>query len=325
MALEGVLEPVLEQEAERDVERDDQRDGGREGGVELLLRRPRPLPVEVEARQRRAPDLLPGGRGDGRGREPRRRHQRLLRARDDDVEAPLVHLQRHRAEARDGVDDDERAGILRDRRERLDVGDDAGRRLRVDEEDERDGVDRVELGPEIVGRRRLAPRVAELLDLAAVRARHRDPALAERAGRDGQHALAGRAEADDRRLERTRPRAGEEEHVALRPVHLLQPREHARVDLAEVRCAVVEHRLGQRGEHLRRHRRRPGREQVPLVRHRRTLARRRDGDFVFQKHKALSPRATKPFRSAEQPLVFQKHNVTTLRAWKRSSPSAPRC
>ena len=42
---------------------------------------------------------------------PGRRHQRLLRARDDHVDAPRVRLERHGAEARDGVDDDERARV----------------------------------------------------------------------------------------------------------------------------------------------------------------------------------------------------------------------
>ena len=125
-----------------------------------------------------------------------------------------------------------------------------------------------ELAREVVGRRRLAPGVAELLDLAAEVARHRRPALAEVAGGDGEHAVARRAEVDDRRLERARARAREEEDVVVGAVHLLQAAEHARVDLPEVGRAVVEHRLGERGEHLRRHRRRPGREQVALLRHR---------------------------------------------------------
>ena len=53
---------------------------------------------------------------------------------------------------------------------------------------------------------------------------------------------------------------------------LLQPAEHPRVDLAEVRRTVVDHLLGERSEHLRRHRGRSGREQVPLLRHRRRLS-----------------------------------------------------
>ena len=69
-------------------------------------------------------------------REARRRHERLLRPGDDDVEAPRIGLERHRAEARDGVHDDERAGLSRDPREGLHVGDDAGRGLGVHEHDE---------------------------------------------------------------------------------------------------------------------------------------------------------------------------------------------
>ena len=65
-------------------------------------------------------------------------------------------------------------------------------------------------------------------------------------------------------------------------MHLLQPAEHARVDLAEVGRAVVEDRLGERGEHLRRHGRRAGREEVPLLRH-----RRQSGDVS-----AAAPRAS---------------------------------
>jgi len=109
--VERSFEPFLEQQAERDVEAGDERDGRRERCVELGLRLLSPLPVEVEAR--RAP-----GRGERRvrdGTEPeaRRSHQRLLRARDDDVEPPGVGLARNSAEAGDGVDDDERAHFLR--------------------------------------------------------------------------------------------------------------------------------------------------------------------------------------------------------------------
>ena len=266
--LEGGVETLLQQEAERDVEGDDQRDGRREGCVELRLRGAGPLPVEVEARQGGARDLLPRGRRDRRGGEAGRRHQRLLRAGDHDVEAPLVQLERHGAEARDRVDDDERARLLRDRRERLDVGDDTRRGLGLDEKHERDRLDPGQLERELVGGGCLPPFVAKLLDLAAEGACHGRPALAEIPGRDGEHPLAGRAQVHDRRLEGARARAGEEEHVRLRAVHLLEAPEHAGVHLAEVRRAVVEDRFREGGQHLGRHRGRPGREQVPLVRHR---------------------------------------------------------
>ena len=110
--VERSLEAFLEQQPERDVEPGDERHRRRERRVELCLRLARPLPVEVEARRRAGG----GERGlrDGAQAEAGRRHQRLLRARDDDVETPRVRLAAHGAEARHGVDDDERAGFSRD-------------------------------------------------------------------------------------------------------------------------------------------------------------------------------------------------------------------
>ena len=194
MASARRLEPLLEQQAERDIERHDERDGGREGAVELGLRLPGSLPVEVVARQRRARRELPGGLGDRDRREARWRHQRLLRTGDDDIEPPAVGLERDGAEARDGVHDDERARLLGGGRERLQVADDARRRLRMDEEDERDRLELGEPARELGRGRRLAPLEAQLLDLAAVAAGHRRPPLSELAGRDGEHTVAGRAE-----------------------------------------------------------------------------------------------------------------------------------
>ena len=147
------------------------------------------------------------------------------------------------------------------------------------------------LAAQVVRRRRLAPGVPELLDLAAERARHRDPALAEVARRDGEHALAGRAEVDDRRLEPARAGAGEEQHVGAGAVDVLQPAEHAGVDLVEVRRAMVQHRLRERGEHLRRHRGRPGREQVPLLRHRPEPSGARGRALGSRRWKRSSPSA----------------------------------
>ena len=72
--------------------------------------------------------------------------------------------------------------------------------------------------------------------------------------------LARGDEVGDGRLERAGARGAEEEHVAVRPAHLAQPGEHALVHGQEVGAAVMEHRRADGGEHLRRHRRRAGRE-----------------------------------------------------------------
>ena len=70
----------------------------------------------------------------GREREARRCHQGLLRAGDDDVNPPAIGFDWHRTEARDSIDDRDRAGLVAGGHERADVGDDAGRRLRVHEQ-----------------------------------------------------------------------------------------------------------------------------------------------------------------------------------------------
>ena len=55
---------------------------------------------------------------------------------------------------------------------------------------------------EVLGPRRLSPCVAKLVDVGAVRARERRPAVAELAGRDDEDALSRGEEVHDRRLER---------------------------------------------------------------------------------------------------------------------------
>ena len=112
---------------------------------------------------------------------------------------------------------------------------------------------------------RLAPLVADRVHFDLVLLTDRDPPFAEGAVADDRDAIAGRAQIRDRRLHRARAGGGEEQDVGLGAVHVLQPAEHARVDLAEVGAAVVDDRLGARGEHLGRYGRRPRREQVPLL------------------------------------------------------------
>jgi hypothetical protein len=137
----------------------------------------------------------------------------------------------------------------------------------VDEEHRR----RAALGqrvPKIVGARSVAPRIRERHDLAAEGPAHRLPALAELALRDGEDALRRRQQVDDRRLERAGSGCRQHEDLVLRAEHLAQPLLGEPEDLREVRRAVVEHRPGERGEHLGRHRRRPWREELLRARHR---------------------------------------------------------
>ena len=264
MPVERRLEPFFEEQAERDLERRDQRDRRREGRVELGLRLARALPVEVEAR--RASGRRVGRLRDGARPEPGRRHQRLLRAGDDDVETPGIGLARNRAEARDRVDDHQCARLAGGGRDGLHVGDDPGRRLGVDDPD---GL-RLALAQtpaNVVRIGRLAPRVAHVVDRRAVPGGHRGPPLAEVPRRDHEVRLAGRDEVRDRRLERARARCRKEQDIPLCPADVAQPREAALVDRLEVRAAVVDDRLAHRGEHLRRHGGRARREEISLLRH----------------------------------------------------------
>ena len=104
--------------------------------------------------------------------------------------------------AGDGVDDGDRPGLARRLRERVHVRDDAGGRLGVDEEHDL-GAGLVEPGADVLGARRLPPRVPKVLHVCAVRGGDGRPALAELPRRDREDALAGRA--GSRPPTRTRP------------------------------------------------------------------------------------------------------------------------
>jgi len=114
---------------------------------------------------------------------------------------------------------------------------------------------------------RLAPLVAQVVDLGAVARGHRGPALPEVPCRHDKVWLARRDEVRHRRLEGPGAGRGEQEHVALRAADLTQAGEAALVDRSEIGAAMVDDRLGKGGEHLRRHRSRAGREQIFLAGH----------------------------------------------------------
>ena len=258
--LECRLQPVVEQQPERDVQAADQRDGRRECRVQLVLGLLVRDPVEVEAARRLRP--LQHVRRHGDHREPGRGHQRLLRAGDDDVDPPRVRLERDRTERRDRVDHERRvADRLLDGAH---VGDDAGGRVGLLAQHEVDTGLR-HRRPDLAGIGNLSPFVADRLHVDAVLLADRDPALPERAVADDGDPVARFAEVRDRRLHRPRARGAEQQHVGLGAVHVFEPRQRARVDLAEVGPAVVDDRLRSRREHLGRHGRRPRREQVALL------------------------------------------------------------
>ena len=264
VACEHVLQALLLDQAERDVEPEEQRHGGRERARALALALGGLAPVEVEAAAGRASAYSSARADTDANASPGGHIERLLRAGDDDVDAPVVLAQLGRAEARDGVDGEDDAVALGHLGDRLDVVDDAGGGLA--ERRERD-LDALVLGQQAVDRGRIQARaparlVAHLV--GAVRLTEADPALAELAGGAHEDLVTGAHEVRERRLQRTRTARGEREHVVLRAEDGRQLGQHALVHLVEGGRAVVEHRRGHRLRDGGRDGRRPGGHQVLL-------------------------------------------------------------
>ena len=91
------------------------------------------------------------------------------------------------------------------------------------------------------------------------------PALAEVAARGHDHRVARLDEIDHGALHGARAGAGEDDHVVVGLIDVLQPGDDVLEDLGEARRPVVDHRLTERREHLGRHRGRPGSQQVAFL------------------------------------------------------------
>ena len=157
--------------------------------------------------------------------------------------------------------------LVDDGGQRLEVADDAGRGLRMREENRLRAGELLQTAGEVVGVRNLAPGVLEGLHLRPVGRCDRAPALTEVAGGDDEHAFTGRAEVRDRGLHRAGARRREQQHLALRAEDFSQAREGALVHRLEIRPAMMDDRLRDRRQDLRRDGRRARRQQVPLLAH----------------------------------------------------------
>jgi hypothetical protein len=259
-----VLQALVLDQLQRDVEAEEQRHGRRERARALGLALGRLAPVEVVAAATLGVGSGERALGDRRERQAGRRHQRLLRAGDDDVDAPRVLLEPRGAEAGDGVDDEDRVVAAHDLGDRLDVVDDARGRLAERREHDLDarvlGQQTIEVG----GVEADAPARLMLDQVGPVGLAELDPALAELARRRCERLGARADEVRHRRLHRTRPARGEREHRVLGLEHVRQPAEHAGVELVEGGGPVVEHRGGHRLGYGGRHRGRAGRHEVLL-------------------------------------------------------------
>ena len=280
--------PLLEQQPERDVERDDQRDRRRERAVELL-----PAPrasAPSRSRSSAASSARPAPR--------RRRRRRRSRARAASSAPSASRRRRRRGPSRPSP-----AARRRDsrRRRRRPARPPPWRRPRAPEcrrrHRSRSRSGRGRRARPARSRRACArdPPAVGVSPHAYVSSSTSQPnvraIVAQRSPNEPAETASTRSPGEQR-LTIADSNAPVPEQVkrstsACGAVDFLQPAEHARVDLAEVRRAVVQDRLRERGEHLRRHRGRPGREQVPLLRHARRLAVRRDGPLRSSSMEAL--------------------------------------
>src|SRR5437868_10764673 len=107
MAREDVVESFLSEHAERFLQPEEEMYRHRAIPIPLRIFAEEPPPVPIDAWQ-----LGCGGRGERLGADPGerhagRQHEALLRAGDDDIDAPFIHAEIKRAERRDRIDEKE--------------------------------------------------------------------------------------------------------------------------------------------------------------------------------------------------------------------------
>ena len=89
--------------------------------------------LEIVRPDSRRPRTVEQAPRDGADREPRRKRERLLRAGEDEIDAPGVGLDRSSRQRRDGVDEQKGVGVLADRpRDFPERGDHSGRTFRCE-------------------------------------------------------------------------------------------------------------------------------------------------------------------------------------------------
>ena len=125
-ALPDVFDAFRPGFVQRDEEAADERDGGGPRDVVFGVALEVAAEVEIEVR------LLDGGGfflrlfGDAEEAEAGGKHEGLLRAGDDDIDAPFIGLDGERTDGGDAVGDEDGVGIARQCGDALQVGDGAG-------------------------------------------------------------------------------------------------------------------------------------------------------------------------------------------------------
>ena len=170
-------------------------------------------------------------------------HPGLLRAGDDDVHAPGVHLEWNRTKAGDAIDQDQRIGsqLADGGRQFRDRVHHRGRGLVVGEQDGLVPAVPLELGTERGRIGRLAPFDFDLGDVGAVGSSDLGEPVAKGTDGDTQHAIARRQRIDDRRLEAARAGRRDDRDVAGRPEVGLHPGQDPFEHRRELGAAMIDH------------------------------------------------------------------------------------
>ena len=210
--------------------------------------------VEIEARHAGGFGRGPAPVRCGDHRQARRGHPGLLRAGDDEVDAPVVHLERDGTQSGHAVDEDQALG----RRVANGAGQvanrvhDPGRGLVVGEQDRAIAGVCPECVADDVGSCRPAPLDLDLRHVRAVDPGDLREPIAKAADRDRQDPVARRERVDDGGLEPARARTGQHHDVTGRPEERLHPVEDPPEHRRELGTAVVDHLAGAGLSHGRR-------------------------------------------------------------------------
>ena len=243
VAREDVLGALLGHQAQPLVDLVDDGDRRRERRLPVRGRVAMRPQIEIEARHPSRFHRRPTARRGGDHGQARRGHPRLLRTGDDEVDAPVVHLERDGAEAGHAVDEDQGVGcLLADGGCQLRDGvHDPGRGLVVGQQDGLDLGHRAKPLADLVGCGRVAPLGIEPRDVRAVHRGDLGEPVAERADAHAEDPVARRQRVDDRGLQPARARRRDHRDVGGRAEVRLHPLEDAAEHRRELGASVVDH------------------------------------------------------------------------------------
>ena len=218
VAGEDVLQPFGQQQVGRGAERAQHVEWRRVREEAVLVGAHHVFEVEVAAARTRLLARLEGLLRNTEDGQARRHHEALLRARDADVHAPLVHAEVDGGERAHRVDEEER-GVVRGIHRAAHGGHvarHAGRGFIVRHQHGLVAVGGV--GLQLVGenldRDALAPRNVDDVHLEAHPLAHVDPEQRELAEARDQHLVSGRQRVDHRGFPAARAGCGKQEHLA---------------------------------------------------------------------------------------------------------------